>query len=352
MKRTLLLTLLVGFIGLGSIAQESTLIVFSEEGAPFDLFLNGVAQNTKPETNIRVTGLTQPHYYAKVVFHDKSLGWIEKKNLMVVDADGIHAEVTYTVKRTKKGKLAIRYYSSVPVGSTPAPTPTETVVVYTSTPRPVSTTNTSVTVSETTTTTTTSGQPAKESIDVNMNVGGIDVGMDVNVSVNDGGIQTTTTTSPTETVDMDVNMSGIGMNVDMNVTGTDTEHTETVTTTTTTTTTTTEEHNRNEFGSTTGTTGGCYPMAGNDFNAAKKSISEKSFSDSKMTLAKQIAQNNCLSAQQIKEITTLFDFEDNRIEFAKVAYDKCSDKGNYFKVNEAFEFEASIEELQEYISKR
>ena len=88
-----------------------------------------------------------------------------------------------------------------------------------------------------------------------------------------------------------------------------------------------------------------------DFDNAKSSIESKSFSDSKMTLAKQITKGNCLSADQVTEITRVFDFESDRLDYAKFAFDYCYDQGNFYKVNDAFEFEMTIEELDEHINK-
>ena len=96
---------------------------------------------------------------------------------------------------------------------------------------------------------------------------------------------------------------------------------------------------------------GCpYPMSPTDFATAKSSISSKSFEDSKLTIAKQIFGSNCLLSSQVKEIMSLFSFEDSKLEFAKFAYGKTYDTGNYFKVNDAFTFESSIDELNTYIS--
>ena len=81
------------------------------------------------------------------------------------------------------------------------------------------------------------------------------------------------------------------------------------------------------------------------------SIDFEAFSDSRMTVAKQITKGNCLSADQVRDVTSLFDFESGKLEYAKFAYDYCYDQGNYYKVNDAFEFEMSIDELDEYINK-
>jgi Domain of unknown function (DUF4476) len=96
---------------------------------------------------------------------------------------------------------------------------------------------------------------------------------------------------------------------------------------------------------------GCVqPMMWNDYESAKKSISEKDFEDTKLTMAKQIVKANCMSAEQIRGIMKLFTFENNKLDFAKYAYDYCTDKGNYFKVNDAFTFDHSSQELNDYIS--
>jgi hypothetical protein len=69
-----------------------------------------------------------------------------------------------------------------------------------------------------------------------------------------------------------------------------------------------------------------------------------------MTLAKQITGSNCLSAAQIKEIVTLFDFETDRVEYAAFAHARCNDPQNYFLINDAFKFESSIDELNSKIN--
>jgi hypothetical protein len=85
---------------------------------------------------------------------------------------------------------------------------------------------------------------------------------------------------------------------------------------------------------------------------AKASISSRTFEDSKLTIAKQVAGANCLLCSQVREIMTLFTFESTKLEFAKFAYSHTLDPGNYFKLNDAFEFESSIDELNQYINGR
>ena len=56
-------------------------------------------------------------------------------------------------------------------------------------------------------------------------------------------------------------------------------------------------------------------------------------------------------AAQVKEIADLFDYEADRLEYAIFAYKFTYDPNAYFKVNDAFEFESSIEELNDAIGR-
>jgi len=90
-------------------------------------------------------------------------------------------------------------------------------------------------------------------------------------------------------------------------------------------------------------------MSETKFNELKQSIVNVSFSNSKKHIAKQAVSMNKLSSKQISELVNLFDFESDKLEFAKYAYNFTIDKGNYFIVNNAFDFESSIASLNKYI---
>lgn len=91
------------------------------------------------------------------------------------------------------------------------------------------------------------------------------------------------------------------------------------------------------------------PMNATAFEQARQSLKSKPFEDNKLQIAKQILNSNCLSCMQVKEIVMLFNFEDSRLDFAKFAYGRTWDYGNYFTVNDAFKFSTSIDELNGYI---
>jgi hypothetical protein len=174
----------------------------------------------------------------------------------------------------------------------------------------------------------------------------------------DGGNVSINAVDPATGQAINLNMSVNGGNTGSNGKGV-------VTTTTTTTTSTTsssssgyhdnivQSNNQPEHYIMQGYNGriGCpWPMSAGDFQSAKSSILSKSFDDTKLTIAKQFTGANCLFCSQVKEIMLLFSFEATRLDFAKFAYSYVYDQGNYFKLNDAFTFESSIDELNSYIN--
>ena len=149
-------------------------------------------------------------------------------------------------------------------------------------------------------------------------------------------------------VDMNINMGGMGIDMNVNVRE---SYSETHTTTTTTTTT---GGGRDHYvmSGYNGPIGCPWPMDQGQFADAKRSIDSKTFEDSKLTVAKQITGANCLTADQVRTIMSGFSFEDSKLEYAKFAYDKTFDIGNYYNLNDAFDFESSIDELNQYINGR
>lgn len=305
-----------------TMAQKSNLVFFTEQGERFTVVLNGIQQNASPETNVMVTGLPAPSYKLKIIFEDPAIGELDK-NLMFNQG----AEITFVIKKNNKGEYVVRYMNEVQLAQAPPPPQDRQVVLYTTTPPPPAT---RVTQTTTSTTTTTNAAPA----------GGVAVGVSV--------------TDPATGVDY--NMSVVGMTT---TAGTATS-TSTTTTTMTTTTTGADYHDdevvvaeQRPAYALPGYTGpiGCpWPMSRDEFMNVKNSISSKSFEDSKLTIAKQVINSNCLLCSQVKEIMLLFTYEDTRLELAKHAYGYTYDIGNYYQLNDAFTYESSIEELNEYIN--
>jgi hypothetical protein len=296
----------------GMSAQNNNLIIYSQEGLQFTVILNGIRQNPKPETNVKITGLNAPNYQVKIIFANNSLDIDQNAYLMDGGVTTTNTEYTYGIINVK-GKYKLRYRSAAPIaGSNPESNPQQTVVVYSQ----VNTIGaTSTTTNTSTNTTNTVGNTAENGATVGITLNG--VGMNVNVS-GDTEMSTNTTT----------------------------------TTTTSTTTSSSGTNNNNSTYVLQGYNGiyGCpAPMSGSDFQTAKNSITSKGFDESRLILAKQIIGSNCLLCKQIKDLMQLMSFEETKLELAKFAWHHNLDKGNYYQLNDAFGFESSIEELNQYI---
>ena len=90
-------------------------------------------------------------------------------------------------------------------------------------------------------------------------------------------------------------------------------------------------------------------MSDMDFSRAKETLRKEWFENTRMTTAKQIIDGNSFTSRQVKELVSLFTFENNKLEIAKYAYGRTVDKENYFIVNDAFSFNNSKEALSKHI---
>ena len=92
-----------------------------------------------------------------------------------------------------------------------------------------------------------------------------------------------------------------------------------------------------------------FPMPAQKFNNAKQTIANTTFESTKLETAKIIVASQHLSTDQVMEICRLFGFESTKLDFAKFAYTHTSDKSNYFKVNDVFDFDSSKSDLNRFI---
>lgn len=92
-----------------------------------------------------------------------------------------------------------------------------------------------------------------------------------------------------------------------------------------------------------------FGMNPHDYDEAYQLISNESFDSSKLTLAKQVISSNPMTASQILGICKLFSFESNKLEFAKFAYPYCVEPNKYYLLNDAFSYDSSKRELDEFI---
>lgn len=96
MKHLLLLfTIFLSATSLFAQQRSGNLTVYSNTGKKFYVVLNGVRQNTEPQTNVNVSGLTDSWYKCLIVSEDKSFS-IEKN--VSVKKDSV---ITYQISGKK-----------------------------------------------------------------------------------------------------------------------------------------------------------------------------------------------------------------------------------------------------------
>ena len=332
------LILFTFFFSLGSnyYCQTASAVVFSEMGEKFTLYLNSEPMNETPKSNIKLTGLTSEFYQARIDFEDATLPDCLTSNFAVQ----FNSQVTYVVKKSKKGEYVIRFQSQTDGTAAASDMSSENdearrfadvdnpaqqqAPAQTNQLAPSNSANSSTTTT-TTTNTNKTGNPSgnNESVNIGLNINGMNMGINMNIPNDDsfGNSSTTTVTQQTTTTTHSASSSS-------NASG----------------------NGSHQVAYSDNADGGCRaPMAASSFSSAKESINSKSFEDSKMTVAKQVTKENCLSCDQIKEIMSLFSFEETKLSYAKFAYDYCYNKTEYYTINDAFSFESSIDDLNQYI---
>ncbi len=308
------------FLSLITFGQKVNLVIFAEDGDKFYAYVNGIKQNNVAESNVKVTEVT-PNISLRIEFEDKALP-ILKQN-MALDPGFEH---TAKIKRDMKKQMKLRYFGSVPLNEA-TNTGASTVAYHTAetsgnnynTATTNDNTNTTVTTTTRTTTANTATNPNNGGVNISMN--GTGINMNVNGMEDNGGIQSSTSTTVTTTT------SSSSSSPKNNTSYTETQSSPT-------------------------TVSGCRAaMPQSNFDSMKKSVESKPFSDTKMSTAKVATKNNCLSANQVKEICKLFSMDDDKLTYAKFAYDYCVDKGNYYQVSEVFSFSSTTDELNTFLEK-
>lgn len=312
MKKTLLI--LVAILSYSINFAQSNLIIFAENGEAFNMTVDGsLAQNIN-ESKVAFDGIKGDFVQVKITFKEAALGEI-KKGLMIEP----NMEMTAVLKRNKKGAFVIRPMSSVSIENSPVrtlpPPPLASEESIEAKEEIIITNEGSGTTTITSTETTSS----------TMNVGVNDPEMGVNMNIN-------------------INLKDMGASISSKISEITTTSSSTTTTTTSSSVVDTYEEEMVEEVEVV-----CAAMSPTDFASAKKSISSKSFAEDKITLAKQVLRSNCVSTDQVVEVMGLFTFEENKLEFAKMAYSKTVDNQNYYKVNDAFTYSSSIDELNEFL---
>ncbi|MCX7954927.1 MAG: DUF4476 domain-containing protein [Bacteroidales bacterium] len=302
------LVFILSVIYVNCFSQGASVTVFSEKGDKFWLILNGQKINKSPDVRVIADNLMEVSYKVKIIFDDPQIPDVES-TIYTKDVDGNFLKATYAI-RVKKGKYKLTLISA----ETISPTQNIGQPTIPQSTQPQQTQQTAVQPAQSSTNLTTMPQTnvtvteTQEGIKLNIQTPGL------NIHNQGANVQHQTHTSSFNTLPFKQQQI-VMQPTPIKPASTD-----------------------------------CTPMADSDFQEALNSISSKNFEDSKLTLAKQITSSNCLKCSQIKAIMKTFSFENTRLEYAKFAYKYAFDKNNYFIINDAFQFESSIDELNEYIN--
>lgn len=341
MKKLFFLAML--FFVKSTVAQNANAIFFTEKGERFTVIMNGLRINDTPQTNVKAEKLNGTPYVVKIIFENSALGEINEKVYLEDYKENTYTVKERTVSDSEKGikKVGANIGRQLKNGSKEESQAKKDSIDRTNSKyviRLLSSNYLQQPPPQRTTTTTTTTAPAKTSqYKSNTNS---------NTQVQQ---QTTTTSGGSVSGSGSDGNAKVSFNLNVNAGGGETSsHSHSSTTTTTT------QSNQQVYvmPGYDGPTGCSWPMNDGEFAELKGTIASKSFEDSKLTIAKQVTKSRCMTASQVRDIAKLFDFENSKLDFAKYAYDYTFDIGNYYKVNDVFEFESSIGDLNAYIESR
>ncbi|MFN4878541.1 MAG: hypothetical protein ACK5H3_00690, partial [Flavobacteriia bacterium] len=91
-----------------ALLAQSNLSIFNNNGQQFYVVLNGIRQNSKPETNVQVSQIKNGSYAVKVIFADGKTPDIDK-NFMIDAPYDITARIVF-----KKGKGRLQLMGQEP----------------------------------------------------------------------------------------------------------------------------------------------------------------------------------------------------------------------------------------------
>lgn len=326
-KLTTILFLLIGLVSF----SQSNLTVFNNDGKQFYVILNGIKQNSVPQTNVYVSGIKNGSYSVKLIFADGITTDINK-NFFIDEPSDITTRVVF-----KDGKGKLQLIGHVP---TTGAIQEESAVVYRPNDAAVytdaTTVNQTITTTNSTTTTTNSsnnsGNVNGETINMNVGIndGGTTQGMNVNINVNDPMLNTQSTNSSMQ-------------------------QTHTTTTTTVTTTGTQTQVKPTTGTSQINSTAPAQITCKNILENADKmaeDLKDLMMDEDRVTAIKLDLEKYCLTASQAYKLVETLNFEDNRLEVAKYLYDRMIDKDKANVLFPLFNFDSSKIEFREYMNKK
>lgn len=88
------------------------------------------------------------------------------------------------------------------------------------------------------------------------------------------------------------------------------------------------------------------------YQAFLEMLDNETFDSKKLEISKKYIDKTTLSAAEIAGIAKKFEYDSNRLEWAKYAYKNCYDKANYFMLKPVFEYTTNYMSLEDFIEKQ
>lgn len=306
----------------GVFGQTSNLIfTTNNRGEAFRVFINGKQQNVRFETTVRLENLETKNYRVKVVFQNRILGYIQKDVYIRPNSEKMYSFKPNRQNRTRRrptnpfsitSPLKLDLVSEIPLYSVDDVYTGESndeydAIAYTTGPC-----------------------PEKDNRIVKYENGNVVIGSEKNnVTIGENGI------------DINFDIDNIIKNPDDDSQEPDDFDNETETS---------EGYEDNSTENKV-ESNSCTPTySDTEFNLIIEHLKKEGFESKKLAKAKKVALDNCMLTKQVGDVIALFNFENNRVEFAKFAYRYVSDKENYSLLINSFKFETSKQEIREFIN--
>jgi len=315
--------------GANSQYKGHQLTVYSEDGLPFYLILNGVQQNKEASPSVKLIDLEMEYYRAKIVFEDEKVKGFTR-NLQLQGVDKGWYALVYPIIKNKKGEYDFPGALSGKImfhkldGNTDDDFDVDN---NPSTDNPWEKEQVNYSYTTTTPKEVDASELVKSSVDMmnaamNMSTEMMK-GMGGNVNVT--GSTTTTTTSS--------NSGGTGTNSNQNRNQNNSN----------------QNNNAGNTGGNSGSTTCMVGMSIGTFNSILANVKSKSFDEDKAATVQRAIKNNCFTSQQLATLIKQITFEETRLSLAKPGYKKVVDKDNFQLVRDLFTFDSNKEELDQYI---
>ena len=91
-------------------------------------------------------------------------------------------------------------------------------------------------------------------------------------------------------------------------------------------------------------------MQPQDVEALLQTVKARSFEATRLSTAKEALRQTSIRAEDLKRLLKAMGFESSRVELAKFAYPHVADPQNFFHVYDAFDFEASVKDVQQAVA--